>query len=70
MRATLYAFLPANAVPMSEVNHLRYGVSTTPTLVLLDRVGTVRLYHPGAMSAAELEPLVSGLLSGAAKSGH
>ena len=70
IRATNYGFLPENMVPLSQVNHLRYGVSTTPTLVLLAPEGIVRLYHPGAMSAAELEPLVRGLLAGAAKAGN
>ena len=47
---------------MSEANHRRYGVSTTPTLVVLDRKGIVRTYHPGNMSAIELEPLITRLL--------
>jgi hypothetical protein len=29
---------------------------TTPTIVLLDRSGIVRLFHPGPMTRAELEP--------------
>ncbi len=58
MRAAHYGFLDEKAVTLSEANHERYGVSTTPTLVLLDRAGVVRLYHPGGMTAAELEPLV------------
>ena len=62
IRATYYGFLPPNVVPISEANHLRYGVSTTPTLVLVDRQGLVRLYHPGAMSEVELEPRVRGLV--------
>lgn len=62
IRATHYGFIPENAVLLSEANHLRYGVSTTPTLVLVDRTGTVRLYHPGAMSEAELETAVRGVL--------
>lgn len=50
------------AVPISTANFLRFGVSTTPTLVLVDRDGVVRLYHPGRMSydelARHLEPLL------------
>ena len=63
VRTTYYGFLPGNAVPMSDVNHLRYGVSTTPTVVVVDRQGIVRAYHPGAMTEAELEPLVRTLLA-------
>lgn len=64
MRATLYSFLAPETVTLSEVNHQRYGVSTTPTLVLTDRKGIVRSYHPGGMSEAELDSLIRDLLAG------
>ncbi len=48
--------------PLSAQNWVSFGVSTTPTLVLVDRKGIVRLYHPGWMRAEELEPLIQGLL--------
>lgn len=63
VRSSAYAFLPENAVPLSEANHLRYGVSTTPTLVVVDRKGIVRAYHPGNMTEAELDSLVRPLLA-------
>ncbi len=63
IHATHYGFLPENTVALSEVNHLRYGVSTTPTLVLLDREGVVRRYHPGQMTETELEAAVVELLA-------
>ena len=50
------------AVPVSEQNFLNFGVSTTPTLVLADRAGTVRLYHPGLMSYEELRGRIEPLL--------
>lgn len=53
-----YSALPNAPVPVSTENFLRYGVSTTPTLVLIDRQGIVRLYHPGAMTYEELEAAV------------
>ena len=40
------------AVPVSAANFPTYGASTTPTLVLLDPIGMVRFYHPGAASEA------------------
>ncbi len=57
-----YAFLRDEAVPVSEASHKRYGVSTTPTVVLVDRQGIVRLYHPGQMTEAELEAAIRPLL--------
>lgn len=63
IRQTYYAFLSESAVPLSDANHQRYGVSTTPTVVILDRQGIVRRYHPGAMTEAELEPLLRTLLT-------
>ena len=57
-----YAGLGAVETPLSEENFARYGVSTTPTLVLVDGAGTVRLYNPGNLSyeklAAKIEPLL------------
>ena len=50
VRQQFYAALGSMPVPLSTENFQRYGCSTTPTLVLLDRAGIVRLYHPGAMS--------------------
>ena len=38
--------------------HRSFGVSTTPTIVLVGRDGVIRLYHPGAMPWDDLEPLV------------
>jgi thioredoxin-related protein len=64
VRDQYYAFLREEAVPVTEVNHSRYGVSTTPTLVLVDRRGIVRLYHPGTMTADQLPPPIRPLLAG------
>lgn len=63
VRDEFYPFLRAEAVPVNEENHKRYGVSTTPTLVVLDRQGVVRLYHPGMMTAGELEAAITPLLT-------
>ena len=57
-----YAFLADLPVPISVTNHERYGVSSTPTVVLLDRQGIVRLYHPGQLTEAELESQLRPLL--------
>ena len=63
VRDASYGFLATQPVPVSEANHVRYGVSSTPTLVLVDRAGVVRLYHPGRMTEEELEPIVRGLVT-------
>ena len=56
-------FLRSASVPVTEQNHKLYGVSTTPTLVVLDRQGIVRLYHPGTMTAGELDAVIKPLLA-------
>ncbi len=48
--------------PLSTANFINFGVSTTPTLVIVDREGIVKLYHPGQMSDQELEAAVRPLL--------
>ncbi|MGQ0735425.1 MAG: TlpA family protein disulfide reductase [Acidobacteriota bacterium] len=57
-----YPTLSGQPVPVTEANHLRYGVSTTPTVVVVDREGIIRRYHPGQMTEAALEPLVKRLV--------
>jgi thiol-disulfide isomerase/thioredoxin len=49
-------------VPVSEDTFANYGSSTTPTIVVVDRAGTVRLYHPGQMTKAELEPHIQAVV--------
>lgn len=62
VRAAQFPYIAPEAVTLSEKNHLRYGVSSTPTVVVVDRKGIVRLYHPGQMTEAELEPIVKRLV--------
>lgn len=49
-----YASLKDMPVPVSTANFDRYGASTTPTLVLIDRAGKVAMYHPGDMTYEQL----------------
>ena len=62
VRDAYYGFLRDEPVPVSDVNHKRYGVSSTPTLALVDRGGIVRVYHPGRMTEQELEAAIQPLL--------
>ena len=62
IRDQYYPFLADLPVPVSAANHLRFGVSSTPTLVIVDRQGIVRLYNPGRLTEAELEKHIRGLV--------
>lgn len=61
--AKYYSGLGSVEIPLSEANFQRFGVSTTPTMVLIDGQGIVRLYNPGAASyqllASKIEPLLN-----------
>jgi thiol-disulfide isomerase/thioredoxin len=57
-----YSQLSGVSVPISKENFDLYGASTTPTIVLLARNGSVALYHPGAISYGELRPEIEKLL--------
>jgi thiol-disulfide isomerase/thioredoxin len=59
-----YAVIPHVSVPLDASNFQRFGASTTPTLLLADRQGIVRLYHPGAMEEAALRSIIEPLLAG------
>jgi thiol-disulfide isomerase/thioredoxin len=61
VRKRFYTPLDGMSVPVSQENFKRYGASTTPTLVLVDGKGTVRLYHPGAMSYDDLRERLTSL---------
>ncbi|MBC8165217.1 MAG: redoxin domain-containing protein [Bryobacteraceae bacterium] len=60
-RAKFYGEVRDMAVPVSQDNFRSWGASTTPTLVLVDAAGIVRLYHPGRMTVEELRPHVQKL---------
>lgn len=62
VRKQHYAALADVPAPLSAENFRNYGASTTPTLVLLDRNGIVRLYHPGAMPYAGLAARIDAVL--------
>jgi len=57
-----HSFKKWMVVPVSKENFLKFGVSSTPTLVLVDRESIVRLYHPGEMSYNELNNAITPLL--------
>ncbi len=57
-----YASISGMTAPLSEENFRVYGSSTTPTLVLIDKAGIVRLYNPGKLSAEQLIAKIEALL--------
>jgi thiol-disulfide isomerase/thioredoxin len=55
IRKQYFAAVVNSPAVVNQSNFLTYGVSTTPTVVLVDRGGIVRLYHPGGMKYEELK---------------
>jgi thiol-disulfide isomerase/thioredoxin len=64
VREHYYDSLDGMPIPLSAENLRVYGASTTPTLVLIDRTGIVRLYHPGSMTFEELAGAVRKVAGG------
>jgi thiol-disulfide isomerase/thioredoxin len=58
-----YAGIPRAEVPLDSSNFERFGASTTPTIVVVDRHRIVRLYHPGVMDEASLRAVIEPLLA-------
>jgi thiol-disulfide isomerase/thioredoxin len=63
VRQRFYSPLNGMPIPLSQENFKRYGASTTPTLVLVDAKGVVRMYHPGAMSYDDLRDKLQPLFA-------
>jgi len=64
VRRAVYAAVGPMPVPLDEENFKVYGASTVPTLVLIDRRGIVRLYHPDVMPYEELAGAIERVLAG------
>ena len=63
VRGQYYTALADMPVPLSSANFVNYGASSTPTLVLIDRAGVVRWYHPGPATGTELTARIRQLLA-------
>lgn len=57
-----YSSIPGMTMPLSEENFRVYGSSTTPTFVLIDKAGIVRLYRPGSLTKEQLTAQIERLL--------
>ena len=64
VRERYYNSLDGMPIPLGSENFRVYGASTTPTLVLIDRAGVVRLYHPGSMTYKELAAQIQAVVRG------
>ena len=63
IRDSVYPWMKTTPVPISDQIFAQYGVSTTPTLVLIDRAGNVSKYNPGRLTAEQLEPLIRAIVA-------
>jgi thiol-disulfide isomerase/thioredoxin len=61
--AESYPGLESVPVVIDTETMVRYGVSATPTFVLVDRRGVVRLYAPTRLSEAELSRRIEAVLA-------
>ena len=59
----LFPGLDDVGIPVDTETMIRYGVSATPTFVLVDRKGTVRLYSPTRLSEEELSRRIEEVLA-------
>jgi thiol-disulfide isomerase/thioredoxin len=58
VRDEFYPWMKTVSAPVSDTVYTRYGVSTTPTYVMIDREGKVSSYLPGQPTLEQLEPLI------------
>ena len=62
VRDSHYRFLREEAVPVGGGVMKAYGIASVPMLVLIDRQGVIRLYHPGRLSEDELDAAIARLI--------
>ena len=62
VRDQFYPWMKNVPVPVSDEVYLRYGVSTTPTYVMIDREGKVSTYLPGQPTVEEIDALVQKIV--------
>lgn len=58
-----YGGIAGMSVPVSEENFRRYGSSTSPTLVFINKMGRVQRYNPGRLTEAELDAEIQQLIA-------
>lgn len=68
VRDEFYPWMKNVSVPVSDEVYLKYGVSTTPTYVMIDRAGKVSTYLPGQPTIEQLDALVQKIVAPATTS--
>jgi thiol-disulfide isomerase/thioredoxin len=68
VRDQFYPWMKNIPVPVSDEVYLNYGVSTTPTYVMIDREGKVSTYLPGQPTVEEIDALVQKIVKPAGAS--
>ena len=63
IRDEFYPWMKTVSAPISDDVYMKYGVSTTPTYVMIDRDGKVSSYLPGQPTAEQLEPLIQKIVA-------
>jgi thiol-disulfide isomerase/thioredoxin len=64
IRDEFYQWFKDVPTPVSADLYEAYGVSSSPTMVLIDRAGNVAEYHPGQMTMEELEAAIKEIAAG------
>jgi thiol-disulfide isomerase/thioredoxin len=62
-RDEFYPWMKSVWAPVSDEVYMKYGVSTTPTYVMIDRDGKVSSYLPGQPTSEQLEPLIQKIVA-------
>ncbi len=62
VRDDFYPWMKNVSVPVSDEVYLKYGVSTTPTYVMIDRDGKVSTYLPGQPTLEQIEAMVQKIV--------
>lgn len=63
IRDQYYPWMKTVSAPVSDDVYAKYGVSTTPTYVMIDRDGKVSSYLPGQPTSEELEVLIKKIIA-------
>lgn len=62
IRDEFYPWMKTVSAPVSDEVYLRYGVSTTPTYVMIDKDGKVSSYLPGQPTIEQIDAMVQKML--------
>jgi thiol-disulfide isomerase/thioredoxin len=68
VRDEFYPWMKNVSVPVSDEVYLKYGVSTTPTYVMIDRDGKVSTYLPGQPTIEQIDAMVQKIIKPATSS--